>query len=82
MDDIQWGSETGWEKNGGTLDYIEGNESKEWVGVWKMEWDRHHYPVYMYDYTNGVNLLHVQPYKQKVVPHFFVYNEVKCSLEK
>ena len=30
-------------------------------GVWKMvEWDRHHYPMYMYDYTNGMNLHHVQ----------------------
>ena len=48
-----------WEKNGGTLDYVEGNEREE---VWKiMAWDRHHYPMYMYDYINGVNLHHVQP---------------------
>ena len=33
-----------WEKNGETLDYVEGNG-----GVWKMvEWDRHHYPMCMY----------------------------------
>ena len=40
----------GWEKNGGTLDYIEGkNEREEGAGIWKMvEWDRH-YPMYMYD---------------------------------
>ena len=44
----------GWEKNGGTLDYIEGNERE---GVWKMvEWDRYHYPMYMCDDTNCITL--------------------------
>ena len=48
-----------WEKNGGTLDYVKGNERE---GVWKMvEWDRHHYCMYMYDYTNCLNLHHIQP---------------------
>ena len=48
-----------WEKNGGTLDYVEGNERE---GVWKMvEWDRHHYPMHMYDNMSGMNLHHVQP---------------------
>ena len=48
-----------WENNGGTLEYVEGNERE---GIWKMaEWDRHHYPMCMYDYTNGMTLHCVQP---------------------
>ena len=48
-----------WEKNGGTLDYVEENERE---GVWKIvEWDRHHYLMYVYDYMNGVYLHCVQP---------------------
>ena len=44
-----------WEKNGGTLC------RRKRGGVWKMvEWDRYHYPMYMYDYTNGMNLHCVQ----------------------
>ena len=43
-----------WENNGGTLEYVERNERV-------VEWDRHHYPMYMYDYTNGMNLHCVQP---------------------
>ena len=59
-DDIKWGWGMGWEKNGGILDYIEGNEREE--GVIKMvEWERHHCPMYMYDDMNGVNLHCVQP---------------------
>ena len=31
-------------------------------GILKMvEWDRHHYPMYMCDYMNGMNLHHAQP---------------------
>ena len=29
-----------------------------------IEWDRHHYPMYMYEDANGVTLLHVQLEKQ------------------
>ena len=47
-----------WENNGGALECVEENERE---GVWKMvEWDRHHCPVYMYDYMNSMNLHHVQ----------------------
>ena len=40
------------------------------------EHDKHHYPMYMYDYTNGSTLFHVQPEK-KVVPHLFTMNQNK-----
>ena len=57
----------GWEKNGGALDYLEGNERE---GSMKMvEWDRLYYPMYMYDYMNGMKLYNAQPKKRKFVPH-------------
>ena len=39
-----------------------------------VEWDRHHCPMYVYDYTNGMNLHHVQPQKWKAVPHSYTMN--------
>ena len=51
----------GEEKNEGTLDGVEENGAGG-VGEGKrVDWDRHHYPMYMYDYMNGVNLHCVQP---------------------
>ena len=46
-----------WEKNGGTLDYIKGNEKVEGTVVWKVvEWVRRQYTMYMYDNMNGMNM--------------------------
>ena len=48
-----------------------------------MEWDKHHYPMYIYDYTNGVTLLHVQPEKQlyPICVQWIKTNEFLKSIE-
>ena len=52
------GGRWGEEKNEGTLDGVEENG----VGDRKrVEWNRQYYPIYMYDYMNGVNIHCVQP---------------------
>ena len=50
----------GQEKNGGTLHGIEENGARVGGGR-KDNRLRHFYPMYMYDYMNGVNLYCVQP---------------------
>ena len=51
---VIWGREGG--KNGGRMDCIEEKEEWEGWGEGKMtKWDKHHYPMYMYDYTNDLS---------------------------
>ena len=68
------GEQQGEEKNEGTLDGVEEIE----VGVGEngktVELNRQYYPIYMYDYMNGVNIHCVQPQKRKVVPHLCTMN--------
>ena len=40
-----------------------------------VEWDRHRYPMYMYDYMNDINLEHAQPQKQNYVPPLCTVNQ-------
>ena len=64
-------------KNGGKVDWIDKKEGREgWEEEKVTEWDKYHYPMYMYDYTIGMTLLHSQPEKQ-VGPHLFMMNQNK-----
>ena len=62
-----WGGKGRYEKI--WIGWREWEEARQ-KGVGKMvEWDRHHYPMYMYDCMNGVTLHCVQPDKWNVVLH-------------
>ena len=66
----------GWEKNGGILDYVEGNGGGMKNGGMRQT----SFPTYMYDYTNGENLHCAQPWKQNDVPHLCTINQnVVCK---
>ena len=64
----------GWEggQNGVRMNCIEENEG--WGGK-IIEWDKHHYPMYMCDYTNGATLLVYNQRNGSCTP--FVYNASK-----
>ena len=54
------------------------------VGMGRMvEWDRHHYPIYMHDCTSGVTQHHVQSKEWEVMPrlckmgYIVMYNQIE-----
>ena len=71
-----WGEE----KNEGTLDGVEEKVVGGGGNGKTVEWNRQYYPIYMYDYMNGVNIHCIQPYKWKVVTH--LCTRIKMCLQK